>query len=100
VVDPRALWFRPSQLLAASLAVGLFAGCDENSGKGELSRAQCVQMVLKVNKLRDSELGRVTSVKQRNTVDDCMAHGTKSQFECVQFANNAGELKRCTDLAK
>jgi hypothetical protein len=50
--------------------------------------------------LRDKELGRASSVKQKNTVDGCMAHGTQAQFECVQFANNAAELARCDDLAK
>jgi hypothetical protein len=96
----RNVRFCPRQLLTATLAAGLLWGCDTGSGKGDLSRAQCVEMVLKVNKLRNAELGRATSVNQRTTVDGCMAHGTKAQFECVQFANNAGELKRCDDLAK
>jgi hypothetical protein len=88
------------RLFAGFVAIALGPGCNTGGGKGELSRAQCVQMVLKVNNLRDKELGRATSVNQRNTVDDCMAHGTKAQFDCVQFANNAAELVRCEDLAK
>jgi hypothetical protein len=82
----------------------LLLGCDQLGSSaakaGELSRAECVQMTIRVNELRNKELGRVNSKEQKNTVDGCMAHGTRAQFECVQFANNSGELARCDDLAK
>jgi len=100
VPETRAQRLLPTWLFAAALALVVGPACDTAGGKGELSRSQCVQMVLKVNNLRDKELGRATSVNQRNTVDNCMAHGTKAQFDCVQFANNASELVRCEDLAK
>lgn len=93
----------------ASVRIALFpalflalAGCDQLGGapSGELSRAECVEMTIKVNELRNRELGRVNSKEQRTSVDRCMQHGTRAQYECVQFANNAGELTRCDDLQK
>lgn len=93
---------RTVRYLSAALLVPMLApaACETAGATGELSRAECVQMTVKIDKLRNAELGRSTSVKQRNTVDGCMAHGTKAQYECVQFANNGGELVRCDDLAK
>ncbi|MBI3202801.1 MAG: hypothetical protein HYZ29_14780 [Myxococcales bacterium] len=90
----------------AHLLVPLLAvGCDALSSgggapAGELSRAECVQMTIRVNELRNKELGRVNAKEQKNTVDGCMSHGTRAQLECVQFANNASELARCDELAK
>lgn len=88
--------------LVAALLLPLLtaAACEQAGGTGELTREQCVQMTVKIDKLRNAELGRSNSVKQRNTVDGCMAHGTKAQYDCVQFANTGGELVRCDDLAK
>lgn len=83
----------------------LLVGCDKlgvggGQATGELSRAECVQMTIRVNELQNKELGRVNSKEQKNTVDRCMEHGSRAQFECVQFANNASEVARCDDLAK
>ncbi|MBK7584599.1 MAG: hypothetical protein IPI67_30980 [Myxococcales bacterium] len=82
----------------------LLLGCDKLSGAeppaGELSRGECVQMTIRLNELRDKELGRVNSKQQRNTVDHCMQHGTRAQFDCVQFASNASEVARCDERAK
>ncbi len=75
-------------------------GSDTGEATGELSRAECVQMTIRVNELRDKELGRVNSKQQRTTVDGCMSHGTRAQFECVQFANSQPELARCDERAK
>jgi len=86
--------------LAGGLVLLLTPSCEKSSGGGQLTRSQCVQMVLKLDQLRDKDLGRATSVKQRNTVDSCMEHGTTAQYECVQFANNASESARCDELAK
>lgn len=81
------------------------AGCDklgsgEAQASGELSRAECVQMTLRINELRNKELGRVNSKEQRTSVDRCMEHGTREQFECVAFANNATEVARCDERGK
>lgn len=75
-------------------------GSPEAEANGELSRAECVQMTIRVNELRNKELGRVNSKEQKNTVDRCMSHGSRAQLECVQFANNSTELARCDELAK
>lgn len=90
---------------AVILALFLLPACDklgstEAQASGELSRAECVQMTIRVNELRDKELGRVNSKEQKNTVDRCMSHGSRAQFECVQFANTASEVARCDELAK
>jgi hypothetical protein len=87
------------------LAALTVIGCDKlgTGGEppaGELSRAECVQMTIRINELRNKELGRVNSKEQKNTVDSCMGRGTRAQLECVQFANNASELARCDELAK
>ncbi|MCK6536437.1 MAG: hypothetical protein L6Q84_25995 [Polyangiaceae bacterium] len=87
------------------LAALTVTGCDKlgTGGEppaGELSRAECVQMTIRINELRNKELGRVNSKEQKNTVDSCMGHGTRAQFECVQFVSNASELARCDELAK
>lgn len=91
--------------LALIAALSLLPACDklgsaEAEASGELSRAECVQMTIRVNELRNKELGRVNSKEQKNTVDRCMSHGSRAQLECVQFANNASELARCDELGK
>lgn len=91
--------------LAMLVALSLLPACDRLDpagahANGELSRAECVQMTIRVNELRNQELGRVNSKEQKNTVDRCMSHGSRAQFECVQFANNASELARCDELGK
>lgn len=90
------------RLILVAFALG---GCDRlgsgtDQATGELSRADCVQMTIRINELRNQELGRVNSKQQRVTVDGCMSHGTRAQFECVQFANNQAELARCDERAK
>jgi hypothetical protein len=85
-------------VLSASL-FGLWA-CEKTAPTGELSRDECVKMVLRLNELRDRELGRANSVEQRSAVDRCLEHGTRRQLECVEFARSAGEVARCDELAK
>lgn len=101
-VTKRSRCLGRTQLCCCALLAGvlLSSACDKVGGGGQLTREQCVQMVLRLNQLRDKELGRASSVKQRNTVDGCMQHGTKAQFDCVQFASNASEVARCDELAK
>lgn len=57
-------------------------------------------MVIRLNELRNRELGRTNSVEQRRAVDQCMERGTRAQLECVDFANNSHETTRCDELAK
>lgn len=104
-VDGLASARQDPHVRAATLStLFLLLGCDKLSpgerAAGELSRAECVQMTIRVNELRNKELGRVNSKEQKNTVDRCMQHGSRAQYECVQFANNSTELARCDELAK
>lgn len=72
---------------------------DEAATAGELTRDECVRMVVRVNQLKNKELGRTNDVERRGGVDSCMEHGTRAQLECVEFARNGGEVERCSDLA-
>jgi hypothetical protein len=82
------------------LVAALASGCEKPAQSGELTRGECVQMVVRLDELKNKELGRVNSVEQRGAVDHCMAHGSRAQLECVNFANNAGEVARCQELEK
>jgi len=85
-------------------ALTLFAcdklGAGEAEAKGELSRAECVQMTIRINELKNQELGRVNAAEQRNATDRCMQHGTRAQFECVEFARTGAEVARCDELVR
>jgi hypothetical protein len=75
-------------------------GGDEGATAGELTRDECVRMVVRVNELKNKELGRTNDVERRGGVDSCMEHGTRAQLECVEFARNGGEVERCSDLTR
>ncbi len=57
-------------------------------------------MVVRMNELESKELGRANDAKQRGSVDYCMEHGTRAQFECVEFARNSREVQRCHELTR
>jgi hypothetical protein len=73
---------------------------DEGESTGELTRDECVRMVVRVNQLKNKELGRTNDVERRSGIDSCMAHGTRAQLECVEFARNGGEVERCGRLTR
>lgn len=90
-----------TRISAAVLVAVLGAGaCEKTEAAGELSRDECVKLVIRLDELRNKEMGRANSAGQRTAVDRCMEHGTKKQMECVEFATNAGEVARCDDLTK
>lgn len=75
-------------------------GGDASASAGELTRDECVRMVVRVNELKNKELGRANDVERRGSVDSCMEHGTRAQLECVEFARNGSEVERCSDRAR
>jgi hypothetical protein len=85
--------------VAILAALGLLA-CEKTAPPSELTRDECVKLVIRLDELRNKELGRANSVEQRTAVDRCLEHGTKKQMECVEFASNAGEVARCDELTK
>jgi hypothetical protein len=89
------------QLAALGLSgIACLAACDKGDAQGELNKSECLNMVVRIDKLKNGELGRVNNVEERGAIDHCMKHGTRAQAECVNFANNAGELARCSELEK
>lgn len=88
-------------LSAGAVPCAFAVGCEKQAPAGaELSRGECVQMVIRVNELRNAEMGRVNDADRRRAVDGCMEHGTRAQLECVNHSSNARELSRCDELAK
>lgn len=87
-------------------AVALFSlvACEkkaaEGESSGELTRDECLRMVVRLNQLKNKELGRTNDVERRGDVDSCLAHGTRAQLECVEFARNSGEVERCSELTR
>jgi hypothetical protein len=94
---PSIFAMQGSTILCAALLLG---SCKEGSVESELNRDECVRMVVRVNQLKNQELGRANDVERRGDVDSCMTHGTRAQLECVEFARNGGEVERCSDLAR
>jgi hypothetical protein len=88
---------RVSTFLWACFAI---ASCKNEAPGNELSRDECVRMVVRVNQLKNAELGRTNDVERRGGVDSCMEHGTRAQLECVEFARTGREVERCSELAR
>jgi len=85
--------------LCALLTLGACEKTDTASGS-ELSRDECVKMVVRVNELENKELGRTNDAERHGSVDSCLQRGTRAQLECVEFAKNAGEVARCSELSR
>jgi hypothetical protein len=73
---------------------------EDGAAQSELSRDECVRMVVRVNQLKNKELGRTNDVERRGGVDSCMEHGTRAQLECVEFARSGTEVERCSERAR
>jgi hypothetical protein len=75
-------------------------GSENGTAENELSREECVRMVVRVNQLKNQDLGRTNDVERRGDVDACMQHGTRAELECVDFARNGAEVERCSERAR
>lgn len=73
---------------------------EDGASESELTRDECVRMVVRVNQLKNKELGRTNDVERRGGVDSCMQHGTRAQLECVEFARNGAEVERCSERGR
>jgi hypothetical protein len=79
-------------------ALLLVQACKSTSTEGELTRAECVDLVRHKSRLEAGEtsgLGRAMDPTERARVERCMEAGTKSAHRCVMAANSREDLAPC-----
>lgn len=62
---------------------------------GELSRAECMNLSTKKDRIKSGELGRTNDAARRKDVDRCVEHGTKRWKSCIEFASTPREIDSC-----
>ncbi len=85
--------------MRAFLALALaLPGCGRASPKGELTRAECADLVRHVQKLQAADTGGLLdalNVGLRSGIEGCLATGTVRARECTLQAETVAELERC-----
>ena len=87
-------------ILAASLVTPL--GCQSrNVEGGELSPADCSDLVRHVQKLEAGDTGGLRdalNVGLRSGVEGCLRKGTRRAYQCVLMAEKTADLETCASL--
>ena len=90
--------------MRASLVVLLvLSGCHNTPASGgELTRQQCAELVLHVQRLTADEpgVGRAMDVRFKSDIEGCLVRGTERAYRCVQAAETAADLDACDALMK
>jgi hypothetical protein len=81
----------------------LLAGCRSTQPSGgELSRAECADLVSRVQRLQtdDPGSGRAMDVRLKPDIEGCLVRATQRAYRCVQQAETAADLDPCEALMK
>ncbi len=79
-------------ILVAGVVV---TGCERDQRAGALQRRECEELTLRVDRLKDAELGAASDVDRNRRVDRCMKSGTRAWADCVKFAQTASAVTDC-----
>ena len=87
------------------LALGgvAFVACNRTAPEGELTRAECADLVRHVQKLESADTGGLRdalNVGLRCGIEGCLARGTVRARECTLRAENLGDLESCNAYFK
>ncbi|HMR05106.1 MAG TPA: hypothetical protein PKA88_05000 [Polyangiaceae bacterium] len=80
------------------LAGSAVTGCERDQSAGALQRRECEELTLRVDRLKNAELGAASDVDRDRRVDRCMKRGTRPWAECVKFAQTASAVTDCERL--
>lgn len=74
------------------------SGCGRASPKGELTRAECADVVRHVQKLQAADTGGLLdalNVGLRSGIEGCLAKGTVRARQCTLQAETVADLESC-----
>ncbi len=84
-------------LLTVVIALG---ACRAGAGGGEVSRADCAEIVRKQDRLRSETPGSLPAARrtERTRIDECERSATQSALRCVRIATTVEQLATCDSL--
>ena len=92
-----ACWMlRPCVLVMISSALAI--GCDRPPGAGGLERRECNELMRRVDRLKNADMGTANDVARNRRVDRCMDRGTREWADCIKFAETASAINDCDRL--
>ena len=72
--------------------------CQKGGSDGELSRAQCKDVIQRIDRLESADIGGMHTARlrtQRGSVEACMKRGTRRAHRCVLIAEKVSDLQSC-----
>ncbi len=76
----------------------LVLGCDRPPGAGGLERRECNELMRRVDRLKNADMGTTNDVARNRRVDRCMDEGTRQWADCIKFAETASAVNDCDRL--
>ncbi len=72
--------------------------CDRPPGAGGLERRECNELMRRVDRLKNADMGTANDVARNRRVDRCMDRGTRQWADCIKFAETASAVNDCDRL--